>query len=416
MTTPFLQSNEVSAGRITSGERRDGLRRPSYSVHMDAIRALAAFVVFAGHARMLFFGNHARQGESLVEAVTTTPSAATVNAMGMGHHAVIVFFVLSGFLVGNSAWKAIRSGQWSWRRYLTQRATRLWIVLVPALMIGGYLDRIGITFLSHSNSIYTGPSGQGMVAQHLHNALTIKVLVGNALFLQMIQVPTYGTNAALSTLANEFWYYLIFPMLILLCVGTRPLWVRAAYAALAVGLLAFIGAAISALFAVWLSGFVVSILPLSIRPGFRRAFAISCLIQFVAVNVAIRMHPPEPLAADGLLGLSFSLFLYSLVHERDPLQNRAYQDIATWASNFSYTLYLFHLPFVTLLTALAITPWHPWPVDLYHIGAAALLVAATYGYSWLMYLCFERNTPKVRSYLAAMFTGPRRSEQVLHNA
>jgi peptidoglycan/LPS O-acetylase OafA/YrhL len=413
MMTPFLQSNKVSPRRIPSGERRDGLGRPSYSVHMDAIRASAAFVVFAGHARMLFFGNHARQEESLVGAVTT-PSAATVNTMGMGHHAVIVFFVLSGFLVGNSAWKAIRSGQWSWRRYLTQRATRLWIVLLPALMIGGYLDRIGITFLSHSNSIYTGPSGQGMVAQHLNNTLTIKVLVGNALFLQMIRVPTYGTNAALSTLANEFWYYLIFPMLILLCVGRRPLWVRAAYAALALGLLAFIGAAISALFAVWLSGFVVSILPLSIRPKFRRAFATSCLVQFVAVNVAIRIHPLEPLAADGLLGLSFSLFLYSLVHGQDPLQSRAYQDIATWASDFSYTLYLFHLPFVTLLTALAITPWHPWPVDLYHIGAAALLVAATYGYSWLMYLCFERNTPKVRSYLATMFTGPRQNEPVLH--
>jgi peptidoglycan/LPS O-acetylase OafA/YrhL len=415
MSTLFLQSNEVSASRITSGGRRDRLQRPSYSVHMDAIRALAAFVVFAGHARMLFFGDHARQGESLVGAVTT-PSVSTVSAMGMGHHAVIVFFVLSGFLVGNSAWKAIRSGQWSWGRYLTQRATRLWIVLLPALTIGGYLDRIGITFLSHNHSIYTGPPGQGMVAQNLHNALTIKVLAGNALFLQMIQVPTYGTNAALSTLANEFWYYLIFPMLILLCVRTRPLWVKAAYAALVLGLLAFIGPAISALFAVWLSGFVVSILPLSIRPGFRRAFAIGCFIQFVAVNVGIRIHPLDPLAADGLLGLSFSLFLYSLLHKRDPVQNRAYQDIATWASNFSYTLYLFHLPFVTFLTALAVTPWHPWPLDVYHIGAAALLVAVTYGYSWLMYWCFERNTPKVRLYLAAMLSGRRRNEQVLHSA
>jgi peptidoglycan/LPS O-acetylase OafA/YrhL len=394
---------KTSAPIMVNGRERYERQRLSYSVHMDAIRGLAAFVVFAGHARMLFFGNHAPKAIPMEAA--STPNVATPSIMGLGHHAVIVFFVLSGFLVGSSAWKAITSNQWSWRRYLLQRATRLWLVLLPALIIGGCLDHIGLKLLSHDRSIYIGPAGQGIVDQHLTNALTARVLAGNALFLQMVRVPTYGTNAALSTLTNEFWYYMLFPMVILLCVGIRPLWVRAVYAVLTLGIFAFVGANIAALFTIWLFGFVVSIVPLSIQPGYQRAVTIACLIQFVAVNLTIRVHALAPLLADGVLGISFSLFLYSIMHLRDPMRTSRYQAIATSFSNFSYTLYLFHLPFVTLLTALAITPWHPWPVDMSHIAAATLLVMITYGYAWLMYYCFERNTERVRAVLSKSRSG-----------
>jgi len=40
-------------------------------------------------------------------------------------------------------------------------------------------------------------------------------LPANVFFLQTITVPVYGSNSPLWSLANEFWYYLLFPLLLL---------------------------------------------------------------------------------------------------------------------------------------------------------------------------------------------------------
>jgi peptidoglycan/LPS O-acetylase OafA/YrhL len=391
----------TSVSMIESHNRRESVHLPAYSVHMDAIRALAAFLVLAGHARMLFFGFHEGHAESVAGSAH---SVQNTGSLGLGYHAVIVFFVLSGFLVGNSAWRAIRSGQWSWRKYLLQRMTRLWIVLLPALIIGGFLDHAGRRFLSQNDSIYTGPPGQGMVSSNLANVSTVEVLAGNAVFLQTILVPSYGTNGALWSLANEFWYYMAFPPLLLLFLGKRPIWMKVGYVILAAAILTFVGAGIALLFLVWLLGFGVSVLPLGIPARYRQAVTIACLLQFLAVNALIRTHAIRSQTAAGLLGVSFALFLYAIVHARHPVRSMAYQHVATRFAGFSYTLYLVHLPFLTFLTALVITPWHAWPKNPPYLLAAVLLVIAAYTYGWVLYLLFERNTEQVRRWITSFFT------------
>jgi peptidoglycan/LPS O-acetylase OafA/YrhL len=385
----------AAAGSVIPAQKQGAnVRLPAYAVHMDAIRALAAFIVLACHARMLFFGAHGGAGAGVSGPIQYL-------GLGLGHHAVIVFFVLSGFLVGNSAWRAIRSGRWSWRKYLLQRMTRLWIVLLPALIIGGCLDHAGMRLLGQNDSIYSGPAGQGMVNQDLPSTLSAKVLAGNALFLQTIRVPSYGTNAALWSLANEFWYYMVFPLLLVAFFGKGTIWMRAVYLSMAAIILAFIGTKIAALFLIWLLGFGISVLPLGIPMRYRQAVTSAALFQFVAVNAIIRAHPIK--TGEGLLGLSFALLLYSVAHARQPVRNMAYQHLATGFSKFSYTLYLVHLPFLTFLTALFISPWRAWPKDTLHLVGAVLLVVAAYAYAWGIYLLFERNTDQLRAWVTPFF-------------
>ena len=62
---------------------------------------------------------------------------------GFGHQAVMVFFVLSGFLVGGTVVSRVDAGQWSWIDYAITRMTRLWIVLLPALLFDGVLGQSG---------------------------------------------------------------------------------------------------------------------------------------------------------------------------------------------------------------------------------------------------------------------------------
>lgn len=377
---------------------RPGSPIPNYIVHLDAVRALAAFLVLAGHARMLLFGDHTQQ------ASASTDTASEARILGLGHHAVIVFFVLSGFLVGGSVWRAIRTGTWSWRRYILQRGTRLWIVLIPALFVGGCLDQIGIWHFGSDGSIYSAPPGQSMVSLGLANRLTLRVLVGNLTFLQTLRVSHYGTNVALWSLANEFWYYVIFPLIALVAIGKQPAGRTTIYPLLAVASLSFVGANVAYLFLVWLLGFLISVLPPIIPEPHRKAGTIVSVLQFMAINALIRTHPTNQVIADTLLGVSFAVFLYFIVNNHRPIQSAAYMRIARNFSNSSYTLYLTHLPFLTFLTAFASTPWRPWPFDPPHIVFAILVVAVTYVYAWGLYLLFERNTDRLRAFIRGVHT------------
>lgn len=370
--------------------RSDSVRLPAYSVHMDAIRAIAAFLVLAGHARMLFFGEH---------QLHRNPAAAGASALGLGGQAVMVFFVLSGFLVGGSAWRSIQEGRWSWRKYLFQRMTRLWIVLIPALIVGGIFDHVGMQFLYSNGGIYSAPPGQGMIEPTLGAAMGLKVLAGNAFFFQKILVPSYGTNAAMWSLANEFWYYMLFPLLLLIFVGRTPVILRVLFGLIAACILMLIGIKIAGLFLVWLLGFGVSTLELTIPPRFRRPATIVALLQFLAVVTVLRRYQTHFVLTASAIGLSFALFLYVILHARQPVNSLSYQRVATTLSKSSYTLYLVHLPFLVFLVGLVNKPWHAWPKRPTYLLLSILFVVIAYSYAWIMYLLFERNTDAIRKRL-----------------
>jgi peptidoglycan/LPS O-acetylase OafA/YrhL len=367
--------------------------RPAYVVHLDALRAIAAAVVVAVHTQMLFFGSHEAQLTSALTGSGSTEEPTSIRPQGLGHHAVIVFFVLSGFLVGSSAWRAISSNRWSWTSYLQQRLTRLWIVLIPALLLGFCFDHVGISLFQHTSSLYNGTVGKGV------GDLDFKALLGNATFVQTILVPTYGSNSALWSLANEFWYYMLFPLMLLTFPRRQSIWIRCAYGLPAIGFLIFVGPQIAALFLVWLLGFVVSRLTLKIPPQYRSGAIIASLLQFLAVNVFVRARLTGMVLTDLCLSLSFAIVLYAVIHDRQAVGSRLYGHIAGWLSKFSYTVYLVHLPFLTFTAGLVLSGRHGWNKDLFHLSAVLLIVVAAYFYSWLMYLAFERNTDQVRTWI-----------------
>lgn len=104
------------------------------SVHLDALRGIAAIGVCLSHLRDVFFRDY-----------PTLPHHSPLLALlylatGLGHQWVIIFFVLSGYLVGGSVLRAHATDRWSWSGYLFNRLTRLYIVLFPALIFGGLID------------------------------------------------------------------------------------------------------------------------------------------------------------------------------------------------------------------------------------------------------------------------------------
>lgn len=181
----------------------------SVNVPLNAMRALAAVGVLAGHLRALFFVDY--QG-AMGDPVAIGFYAAT----GVGHSAVVVFFVLSGYWVGGKLIGSVRAGEFTWFRYATARLVRLWVVLVPALALTAAADYLG-TRLRPKASVYNATPAEyhGVATPDLHSHQGLGVALGNGAFLQDLRVPTFGSNAALWSLAYEFWFYAMFPLVLL---------------------------------------------------------------------------------------------------------------------------------------------------------------------------------------------------------
>ncbi|QNA83239.1 acyltransferase family protein [Sphingomonas sp. So64.6b] len=73
--------------------------------HLDMVRGLAALLVLVGHVRGFVFVDYSDLTGSKL------PFAPLYVIGGLGHQAVILFFALSGFLVGGRAMREIRQGK-----------------------------------------------------------------------------------------------------------------------------------------------------------------------------------------------------------------------------------------------------------------------------------------------------------------
>src|SRR5580704_2592561 len=149
--------------------RMIGLPGESPSVHLDALRGFAAFSVLLNHLRDALFVDY----ESIARHNPLTSAAYLVS--GLGRQSVIVFFVLSGYLVGGSVLRSAANGSWSWRAYLLARLSRLYVVLLPALLLGGALDWLGM-HIPGTESVYSGNSGMHALAFNVHRVLTWQML------------------------------------------------------------------------------------------------------------------------------------------------------------------------------------------------------------------------------------------------
>jgi peptidoglycan/LPS O-acetylase OafA/YrhL len=137
--------------------------------------------------------------------------------------AVIVFFMLSGYLVGGIASARASAGNFAPWDYAIDRFTRLYLAFLPALALTAVLDAAGSTWFPGAG-LYT--HGQAMLAKKVDGGafiehLTPSLFVANALMMQTIKWPAFGSNDPLWTISLEFWFYVVFSALAS-PLGSRP--------------------------------------------------------------------------------------------------------------------------------------------------------------------------------------------------
>lgn len=387
--------------KSASTQAPERLRSPHgvASVHLDALRGIAAIGVCLSHLRDIFFRDfHTLPHHSLFLAVLYL-------ATGLGHQWVIIFFVLSGYLVGGSVLRAHATGRWTWGSYLFNRLTRLYIVLFPALIFGGIIDLIGI-HLFGSRSIYGGAIGSHTIDFAVQKHLSLSILLGNYAFLQTIHFHTLGSNGPLWSLANEFWYYIAFPALVLAILPRIRLPRRIFHLALLIAVLLFVKSQIALLGLVWLMGVAIHYLPRikADNPFLRRSLMLGALVLFALTLAWCKRFDAS--YSDYVLGIVVMLLIYVVLGcSRTPMPH-TYDRLAKRISHSSYTLYLVHLPMVVFIAAITETVFHQqrWLPNASHLFICGGIFVVIMLYAQFVWFMFEKHTDAVREKLKPIFT------------
>ena len=371
------------------------------SVHLDMARGVAALAVLVGHVRGLFFVDYHNlpRHSPLVSAFYA--------ATALGHQAVVVFFVLSGFFIVSSIADSFEQHKWSWTAYLINRITRLSLVLIPSLILCGILDRIGMATRATS-PLYQHPVAN-MFTASITSLETFRNFVGNLFYLQGILVQPFGSNAPLWSLSYEFWYYIIFPLALCALVKRYRLPARIAYLILAILVTWFVGYTIALYSLVWLLGGAIAISRVVKRSPVRFSGAIvAATIPFVLVLGLSVAHPlNSPFLMDAMVALAFGLWIYAVVEAPEKSAPALYAKPARLFAGFSYTLYLTHFPIVFLLRS-SIIGSHLWnPSFIQFVYALLITTVATFA-AYLLALGTETKTAAARRKVMSLFPSTRR--------
>ena len=376
---------------LLDAEASDQLRRSSAArlIHLDMLRGLAALAVVVTHVRGFVFVDY---GD------IASPGLADKTfylLFGLGHQAVIAFFALSGFLVGSQALRRILRGAWSFPEYLAARLARLWTVLIPALVLTLFLDLAGRSIGGAAgyegawNEILSSGPAPAYPADH-----SPATLLANILFLQTIIAPVFGSNGPLWSLANEFWYYVTFPLIAaaLLMRWSAPARAAAGLAAVLIAWLLPTG--LMLLGAIWVAGALASHVTSLARARYVIAHPLFLAGAVMGVAVAtILSRRQGDASTDLLLGAAWAALLPSLAL-LPPLAG-LYARVAEGLSDISYTLYATHFPLLAFVWFSFIAP-RQWPPNSMSLALAVALVALSLAAAVVTWWCFERNTRRVR--------------------
>lgn len=324
----------------TPDQPKPGAIAPGLSLYLELLRLLAATEVVLFHIN----------GFPLLGG-----QRAVWNAFG--HEAVVVFFVLSGFVIAFAA----QTREHTAKAYAVSRLTRIYSVALPCLLATVLFDRIGLALVPQ---LYDGLVTDG-------SALVRLALGGLFLNESWTVSAQMFSNTPYWSIAYEFWYYAIFAGLFYF----RG-WQRIAVTGLAC-LIA--GYKILLLFPIWALGWGVyrSSQNHKISPALGLVlFFQPALVLYLDDSLSWTKHTGEWLAGvmgqnnwrvglswsryvltDTLLGMSMAAHFVG-AQALGPWLERALRPIASpvkWLTARSFTLYLLHQPAMLLAGAVLIS-------------------------------------------------------------
>lgn len=345
------------------------------SVYLDLLRFIAAVAVVLSHA-------------SYTRYTAIFPDLFRP----FGHDAVIVFFVLSGFVI---AWVSLRREN-SLRDYALSRAARIYSVAAPAIVL---------TILLETASGWIEPALHAYQLDRLWLYVPYWLAFGTDWWLLNEDMLS---NSPFWSLSYEVWYYVIFGALFYLRSWTR--WLCAGIA------MAIVGPRQWLLFPIWLAGcalyygherwtmtrrmarwiFVGTVLTYSMVKYFGGFDAVNGIVdQLFGGWPSKYLRYSQFFVGDYLIG---ALVVANMLSARycDFSWSGGLTKLVRLAASFTFSLYLFHMP---LLKFYALV----FHVDRNSFASWSILLASVLASVVLLGMVTEWRKASARRWLNAVF-------------
>ncbi len=312
------------------------------SIYLDLLRFIAAALVFLTHIPQ-FIGGYLWQ------------------IAGMGHEAVVFFFVLSGFVIAYVCYDKKETIE----VYSENRFSRIYSVALPAIFM--------TVFLYYAGKYISGNDYELYGKEILNPAWTIF----SALFFvnQSWMATTFYTNAPYWSLGYEVLYYLFFGFLIYSRGLKRII--------LILLVMAVMGPSILLYLPIWLMGvvcfrmlgkynlkpltfvflYLISIIGIIVLSydGVQEEFRLFFHTILGANFFHILLEPAQKFGSDYVLGLFVSLHIFSSVYigRKINIFNSFFEKIIKNISRHTFALYLYHMPMLYFVSI--VLPYEQYP-------------------------------------------------------
>lgn len=301
------------------------------SLYLDALRFAAAFTVFLSHF-----------------ALGRISGALFWQVAGYGRTAVLVFFVLSGFVI---AWVSETREQ-RFADYALSRIARLYSVIIPAFIVTAALNWLG----NEIDPRLYGPEWGHSTTHPAAGYLLSAIFLGESWTLTLLP----GRNVPFWSLNYEAWYYVLFGAAVFL-QGARRTACLAAAALLA-------GPKVLLLFPIWLIGVGAWRWRDKVPPRSGWLLLSAGLVGLIALETLGGEElfwqpggvwlPPAYSAYDYIVGALVAVLLVGLANTRLPVPGPGVQRAVRWLAGTTFGLYLLHFPILNFCATVI-----PGPAD-----------------------------------------------------
>ena len=363
---------------------RDPVMTPALSVYLDLVRASAALMVLFYHAAT----NDELGGTWLRPAFAHT-----------GTPGVIIFFVLSGFVI---TWAADAKEK-TLKVFFTNRLARLWSVVIPALAVTFLADEIGTKI---DPQVYLAIEDWPSLLAHPFSHLAASGAFLNQVWFFDVRPMS---NNPFWSLSYEWWYYVAFGLFVLIPGRTGVL--------LSLIAMAVMGPKIWLLFPIWLAGVMVY---RELRRGRRFPLAVAIpmflapigVVGVLAIDRVLHLREHIEALVDPhylsfsiifLLGFMFGI-LVALNLLAFPSLERFFAPALAgierpvrWVAGATLSIYLFHYPLLYFFGAL----FHVEPNSPFWINLA--IVVCTLAGCFALSAVTEDKKRLVRGWIEAVW-------------
>jgi peptidoglycan/LPS O-acetylase OafA/YrhL len=315
----------------------------------NLIRAIAAELVLISH--LFDYSRNPAPKITLFENI----QIGNVSSL-MGRIGVVLFFIISGILISNSIFSKLGSKNYCFKSYFIDRFARIFSGLVPALLFIAVIDGLHLFIFPDNYHSFD-------MALHVNATYSIVSFIASLFMVSnfpigFLNILAFGSGLMLWTVVYEWWLYLMFGWLV---INFRQYYTNTYRFLIILGCFSVYPLAgllfekqVSSLIMIWFVGVLITSLLLSAKDhniGNKPEFLyLGLFFGILALMYGYNFKELYDLTPELLLAIAVFFVVLNYL-QTEKMNNRTITSFVRFEADYSYSLYLVHIPVIILVSA-----------------------------------------------------------------